>query len=280
MNALSGDEISLDAVFNFFVGGDKLGRGVTIKNLLVSYYGRNPRTPNADTVLQHARMYGYRRADVGVTRLFLPQRLADHFSSIHQMETALRDLLQRYPNGCFEGVVISGAWQPTRRNVLDPTSLGYYVAGASYNPSYPLRDASTRKKTAWLDGQLADIADEDSFLETSIEHLLSLIQKCDADPSHAIQLWDLRALKAALEMYAKMKGDRAYLLVRRGRNLTQSRRETQGILTGGEDTLVPRVAPTLFFFRQDATAKGEPEVWWPQLRFADGNYVLAFSFDW
>jgi Z1 domain-containing protein len=280
VNAISGDEISLDAVFNFFVGGNKLGRGVTIKNLLVSYYGRNPRVPNADTVLQHARMYGYRAADVGVTRLFLPQRLADHFSSIHQMETALRDLLQRYPNGCFEGVFISGPWEPTRRAVLDPTSLGYYVAGGSYNPSYPLRDASTAKKTAWLDAQLADVSDDGPVLETSIERLISLVQRCEPDPTQPIQLWNLQALKAALEMYSKMRGSRAYLLVRRGRRLAQPRRETQGILTGGEDALVPRDAPALFFFRQEATASGEPEVWWPQLRFADGNYVLAFSFDW
>jgi hypothetical protein len=58
INATTSDEIKLDSVFNIFVGGNKLGRGVTIKNLLVSYYGRNPKTPRADTVLQHARMYG------------------------------------------------------------------------------------------------------------------------------------------------------------------------------------------------------------------------------
>ena len=49
-----------------FIGGNKLGRGVTIKNLLVSYYGRNPKRAKADTVLQHARMYGYRKKDLGV----------------------------------------------------------------------------------------------------------------------------------------------------------------------------------------------------------------------
>ena len=71
INAQSTDEIRLDGAFNFLVGGTKLGRGVTIPNLLVSYYGRNPRRPNSDTVLQHARMYGYRRRNIGVTRLFL-----------------------------------------------------------------------------------------------------------------------------------------------------------------------------------------------------------------
>jgi hypothetical protein len=28
----------------------------------------------------------------------------------------------------------------------------------------------------------------------------------------------------------------------------------------------------------DLTPAGDPDVWWPQLRFPDGNYVLAFSF--
>jgi hypothetical protein len=94
INATTSDEIKLDSVFNIFVGGNKLGRGVTIKNLLVSYYGRNPKTPRADTVLQHARMYGYRHRDLGVTRLFLPPRLADHFISIHEMEKSLRELIK------------------------------------------------------------------------------------------------------------------------------------------------------------------------------------------
>ena len=46
--------LTVETTYNLFVGGNKLGRGVTIKNLLVSYYGRHPRNPQADTVLQHA----------------------------------------------------------------------------------------------------------------------------------------------------------------------------------------------------------------------------------
>jgi hypothetical protein len=280
VNASSNDEIALDAVFNLFVGGNKLGRGVTIKNLLVSYYGRNPRTPNADTVLQHARMYGYRHRDVGVTRLFLPQRLADHFTSIHQMETALRDLLLKFPDGHFEGIYVSGAWQPTRRNVLDPNSMGFYVAGASYNPTYPLRTQASKKNTAWLDAHLASIEDDKPFQTTTIDRVIELLGKCDSDPQYASQLWNADAIRAALEICKTMRGNRAYLVVRRGRRLTQPRRETQGILAGGEEALAPRDAVTLFLFRQEATPSDEAAVWWPQLRFSDGTYVLAFSFDW
>ncbi len=77
----------------------------------------------------------------------------------------------------------------------------------------------------------------------------------------------------------KTHDNRPYLVLRGGRNLVQPRRETQGILAAGEDPLAPRDALTLFLYRQDATASGETEVWWPQPRFPDGNYVLAFSSD-
>jgi len=58
VNSDSDATIVSDRVYSIFVGGNKLGRGVTISNLIVSYYGRNPKRPNSDTVLQHARMYG------------------------------------------------------------------------------------------------------------------------------------------------------------------------------------------------------------------------------
>jgi hypothetical protein len=134
INSTSDAAITLDHVYSIFVGGNKLGRGVTIPNLITSYYGRNPKKPNADTVLQHARMYGYREKHIGVTRLFLRDKLADHFRLIHQMETALRNLVDKYPEGKFEGIYISSPLQATRANVLDPNSIGVYVAGGYCNP--------------------------------------------------------------------------------------------------------------------------------------------------
>jgi hypothetical protein len=82
-----------------------------------------------------------------------------------------------------------------------------------------------------------------------------------------------------LEKLSSLMGAKAYLVVRRGRDLNVPRRETQGILSGGEDQLAPRDAPTLFLYRINPNAKRETEAWWPQLRFPDGNYVLAFSFN-
>lgn len=43
------------------IGGDILGRGITIPQLTVSYFLRSAKTPNFDTVLQQLRFCGYRQ---------------------------------------------------------------------------------------------------------------------------------------------------------------------------------------------------------------------------
>jgi hypothetical protein len=278
VNATTNEEVELDSVYNIFVGGNKLGRGVTIKNLLVSYYGRNPKRPNADTVLQHARMYGYRQGDLGLTRLFLPDKLAEHFRLIHQMESALRDLVERHPQGKFEGLYISSPLQATRRNVLDPNAIGYYVAGRMYNPAYPLRTPDVTRHTTSIDGKLARFANSLQGYSISVDLVIDLLRECLPDPQRGIELWEPKTLVTAIEKIRGVLGrSDAWLIVQRGRRLRQPRRETQGIHDSGEDQHVLRTVPTLFMYRQDANGS-EVEVWWPQIRFPDGNYVLAFSF--
>ena len=88
-------DVALESACTLFVGGNKLGRGVAIKNLLVSYYGYDPRRRNAESLLHHARMYGYRRKDIGLLRLFLPQELHISFKAINKMERELRELNAR-----------------------------------------------------------------------------------------------------------------------------------------------------------------------------------------
>lgn len=280
VNATTNDEVKLDSVYNIFVGGNKLGRGVTIKNLLVSYYGRNPKKPNADTVLQHARMYGYRQKDLGVTRLYLPEKLAEHFRLIHQMESALRDLVQKHPQGKFEGLYISNPLQATRRNVLDPNAIGFYVAGRMYNSPYPLRTPDVVKHTKSLDSKLEKFVDSLEGYPVTIDFLIELLRECPPDPDTdlGIELWEPKTVITALEkLKIVLSNNDAWLIIQRRRNAQTPRRETRGIHDSGEDAHVQKRIPTLFMYRQEAF-NDQVEVWWPQLRFPDGSYVLAFSF--
>ena len=289
VNSNSDEEIVPDHPYSIFVGGNKLGRGVTIPNLITSYYGRNPKRPNSDTVLQHARMYGYRQRHIGVTRLFLPDKLAEHFRIIHQMETSLRALIEKHPQGEFEGICLVSPVQATRRNVLDPNAIGVYVAGGWVNPRYPLRTKVTAEATKWLDDKLAHYDEAEAYSVTDIAMVIDLIEKCEPDPDLGAELWNKKTIRAALELWSnrrevgtggggRERSKKAYIRVRKERELEAPRRETQGFYSGGEDQEVPADAVTLFMFRLKKGTKGEA-VWLPQLRFPNGNYAIAFSFE-
>ena len=120
VNGETDEDVAVESPYNLFVGGNKLGRGVTIKNLLVSYYGRHPRSPQADTVLQHARMYGYRRKDIGLLRLFLPPVLHRVFKAINKMERGLRELIERRPTEEFRGIYLESGLQRHTEEHISP----------------------------------------------------------------------------------------------------------------------------------------------------------------
>src|ERR1700722_18223154 len=159
VNGQTDEDVIVKSPYNLFVGGNKLGRGVTIKNLLVSYYGRNPKRPQADTVLQHARMYGYRRKDIGLLRLFLPRELHLVFSAINKMERGLRELIAKAPTEEFRGVYVEGALNATRGNVLAPGAIGIYSGGSIYNPAQVMRDDTVIASTTKINHRLGGLRD-------------------------------------------------------------------------------------------------------------------------
>ncbi len=92
-------ELKLRTPYNIFVGGNILDRGITVPNLLAFYYGRNPRLMQADTVLQHSRMYGNReRKDLVVTRFFTSRAVYDRLYIINSVENTLRDAFKKGSN--------------------------------------------------------------------------------------------------------------------------------------------------------------------------------------
>ncbi|KLD77944.1 hypothetical protein FZ025_05920 [Xanthomonas hyacinthi] len=276
VNGETDEDVALHAPYNLFVGGNKLGRGVTIKNLLVSYYGRHPKTPQADTVLQHARMYGYRRKDIGLLRLWLPPELHAVFSAINEMERSLRKLIADSPDEEFRGVYLENGLQATRRNVLVPGAIGVYTGGGTYNPAQILRDDASAKNTAKLDKLLSDVGDKE-YVEFSIEDLRQLVKLTAPDTSQSEHVWDPFAIAEGLRQCAEILNQEAgYAYVDRDRDLRECRRETQGVLSGGEAGTVPSDRITIFMMRTKAFGKHQA-AWWPQIRFPAGRYALAFA---
>lgn len=276
VNGQTDEDVVVKSPYNLFVGGNKLGRGVTIKNLLVSYYGRNPKRPQADTVLQHARMYGYRRKDIGLLRLFLPLELHTVFKAINKMECGLRELIAESPSEKFRGVYVEGTLNATRKNVLAPGAIGVYSGGSIYNPAQVVRDETVIASTAKINDRLKAIKDK-HYQELPMEELRALIELTVPDQRESEHVWNPVAVAESVKQFALLHEQKTgYVYVDRDRGLLANRRETQGILDSGEAAMVPDDKCTLFLLRTSA-ARGKNDAWWPQIRFPKGKYAFAFA---
>jgi hypothetical protein len=130
------DSLSFTPGLNFLIGGNILGRGLTIKRLLVTYYMRSARSTQMDTMLQHARMFGYRQEHKSLIRVFLPRTSIERFVDIVQSEKYLRALIRSAPAGAIP-VRVAQNLNATRRNILDTGSLDAYRGGSQIYPYEP-----------------------------------------------------------------------------------------------------------------------------------------------
>ena len=123
---------------NIVVGGNTLGRGVTFPGLQTIYYTRSSKKPQADTMWQHSRMFGYDR-DPGMMRVFIDEPLYKLFSDINatnnsiiaQVENGTENVKIYYPEGL----------NPTRPNVLDKKKVFTLSGGTNYYPFDPDNDS-------------------------------------------------------------------------------------------------------------------------------------------
>ncbi len=111
-------ELRLATPFSVFVGGQVLDRGVTIPNMIGFYYGRNPKTMQQDTVLQHSRMFGYRKNLLPVTRFYTTERIHSNMEKITEIDIALREDIENGKQG-------NGVYFITRKEQDSQYGKGY-----------------------------------------------------------------------------------------------------------------------------------------------------------
>ena len=81
---------------NVLVGGNMLGRGVTIEGLSVTYITRRAQNEtNADTMEQRARWFGYKQAYLDICRIFLTTQLRDDYTELLRHEDDFWEALRR-----------------------------------------------------------------------------------------------------------------------------------------------------------------------------------------
>lgn len=134
----TGDELNYSRYFNFLIGGNTLGRGLAIKKLLVTYYVREAKVTQMDTMYQHARMFGYRNQTLPYTRVFLPPQLYERFRQIFLSDEDLRKFIEKHKKSPESFPVrIAKYIRATRKCVLDATKVEILIPGRQIYPNYP-----------------------------------------------------------------------------------------------------------------------------------------------
>lgn len=206
---------------NILIGGNRLGRGVTIEGLMVTYYGRDAKQKVMDTVHQHARMYGYRQKLKDVTRLFLPEHILEDFRSIHEADEGMRQAIGEDPSNIkVKPVWVGKKLKATRSNVLNPIEIAAFTPGSAIFPRDPLwKTLEVEKNTEVLDKLLAEYQGDEEYYEVEIDFLAKIIEYMPSRECEGYS-WEDKRIQEVLEQM-KVEGIRNGILnIRRGKKNT------------------------------------------------------------
>jgi hypothetical protein len=123
VNSVDGHEVPWSNGYShILVGGEKLGRGYTVKGITVTYMPRSAGTWTADTIQQRARFFGYHRDYLGYCRLYLHPDSIQIYTAYVEHEEDMRSRLgehRGHPLRAWKRVFyLDRRLAPTRRNVL------------------------------------------------------------------------------------------------------------------------------------------------------------------
>lgn len=243
---------------NFIIGGNTLGRGVTFPHLQTIYYTRLAKKPQADTMWQHSRMFGYDR-DPGLMMIYIPQELYKHFSDINATNNSI---IAQIRKGIHPKIYYPESLKPTRGAVLDDKHVSMLSGGTNYYPSDP--DNSTIEE---ITKQLTSFQDDEPYYKVSLKLIDNILGHIV--PSSEFKL---SAFKSILEMMlAQNPGEQGILVVRRNRNVAQ----WTGALLSPNDWQTSNSFPqyVVLTMYQVTGTKGwhGKKLWVPNIKLPNGN---------
>ena len=243
---------------NFVVGGNTLGRGVTFPSLQTIYYTRTSKKPQADTMWQHSRMFGYDR-DPGMMMVYIDERLYKLFADINatnnaiisQVEQGLDDVKIYYPEGL----------NPTRKNVLDTDHVTAISGGTNYYPFYP--DNNTIEQISEL---LTPFTESEPYYQVSLRLMKEILSHIITDSD-----FKLPSFQAILDtILAESPTTQGILIGRRNRDSTQG---TGALLSPNDWQLggsFPRKVVLTMYQVTGTKGWGGKQLWVPNIKLPQG----------
>jgi hypothetical protein len=293
-------ELTLRTPLSIFVGGQVLDRGVTIPRMIGFFYGRNPKTMQQDTVLQHSRMFGYRKKEwLSVTRFYTSRRIYENMVKITEIDVALREDIEnnRFTDGIYfiqrrddaKGKIVPCS--PAKIKVSDVVYLKpeQRILPVGFSPipkSYAAKHLNKIQKSlsAIIDinkteAQLVDVA----CVEDVIAEIYELIKQDD----EAGRFIPFETFMTSLK-YLTRDTNKVHLIVRTNRNVSKYREKGRYLDTpdtAQDEATIARMCaidhPALMLIHQTGKAEGweEREFWWPVLRVQRNAPKTIYALD-
>lgn len=289
-------ELRLRTPFSIFVGGQVLDRGVTIPRMIGFYYGRNPKTMQQDTVMQHSRMFGYRGIDLlSVTRFYTTRRIHENMTKITEFDAALREDIENNTFG--NGIVFIQKYLSYKNNtdgtktkdeiipcapekialsnlvLIKPESRLLPVGFTPVAKTYAARISKEVNK-ALIKIMPEDVRDSRLVAADDLEAIVELLYSALTEDDDSGRFVDMDRFLSAMRYLARADG-KVHLIVRRNRQISKYKKNGTS-LQDAPDTprdelaLAKSVAvdnPALMLLHQDGTGNGwnGSEFWWPVL---------------
>ncbi len=92
----TGDDNESDKLYRIMVGGNMLGRGLTINRLTVSYIYRDSKEAQVDTMYQRCRWFGYKKKYFDICRVYMTKELQNKFIAIVSNEDHMWNAMESF----------------------------------------------------------------------------------------------------------------------------------------------------------------------------------------
>lgn len=275
-------ELKLRTPYNIYVGGNILDRGITIPNLIAFYYGRNPKTMQADTVLQHSRMYGNRNLrDLAVTRFYTSRAVYDRLYTINGVENTLRKAFETKAHGAGVVFIQKDAMRRVRPCAPNKVALSDLVSVSSDDVLLPT-DFNTRGGAAMakIQNRLDDLIkpewrDTGEFVKVDRDTAFAIIDAIAESMEFDNVEFEWDAMRSLVDYYTDVEkgGDGSMLLLAEtGRRLNREKsgdksgRSIMGTVLRNKVLNVSRSKPALVLLQQQGGREfgwTAHHFWWP-----------------
>lgn len=251
---LFAENVKYESGINVIVGGNSLGRGITFPKLQTTYYCRVSKSPQADTMWQHARMFGYDR-ELDLMRVFIPPILYKLFADINATNNSIISQIERRKPEDVN-VHYPKKLRPTRKNVLDNKVVLMFTGGVDYFPFSP-----DNKSIETIDSLLSRFREETYSVNLNI--FVNLLEQIISESDD----WQPENFISILQtMLSEKPGAQGKLIVRRNRDIGKG---TGTMLSPNDRALGKAITdfPVLTMYKvTGGKGWGGRQIWMPNIK--------------